>query len=54
MQSLSASSETKPERFQKYFMRRCVADITIQGHNHNFEKNDNFDRTLHKYGIKLH
>lgn len=51
MQSLSALSETKVERFQKYFMRRVVADITIQGHNDNFEKNDNFDWTLHKYGI---
>lgn len=51
MQSLSALSETKPERFQKYFMRRRVADIAIQGHNNNFEKNKNFDRTLYKYGI---
>lgn len=51
MQSLSALSETKPERFQKYFMRRRVADITIKGHNNNFEKNNIFDQTLHKYGI---
>lgn len=51
MQSLSALSETKPERFQKYFMHRHVADITIHGHNNNSVKNNIFDQTLHKYGI---